>query len=137
MNDAPTPDQLLAAVAAFLRGEAAAGFEAAGQGALAYQSRVAANILAIVQRQLALAPAADAAELARLRGLLEVDGGDLRSLTQRLAVRLADGTLPVDAPGLADHLWCSTLAKLAVDQPGYSTVTRLATAKPDHSPREP
>ncbi len=44
------------------------------------------------QRQLTLAPKADAEELARLRALLQVDG-DLPTLNRELARRIGDGEL--------------------------------------------
>ena len=135
MQDAPGPEQLLRAVAAFLRDDAGPALGRAGEGALAYQARVAANMLDIVRRQILLAPAADADELARLRVLLGNtddgdDGGDLAALNRRLAERIAQGSLGADSPGLVDHLWRSTLAKLAVDQPGYDTYRRMTGADP-------
>ena len=76
-------------------------------------------------RQLANAPAGDAAELVRLRALLGADdSADLPTLNQRLAAAIASGTCAADHPGLAAHLWATTLAKLAVDQPGYDTYQR-------------
>lgn len=130
MQDSPQPEQLLAAVARFLRDEAGPALAGAGQGALAYQARVAANMLDTVRRQGLLAPAAEAAELARLQALLG-DGpgagsaGSGPALNQRLADSIAAGTLTLDSLGLAEHLWQTTLAKLAVDQPGYETYRRL------------
>ena len=123
MNDAPTPAQLLAAVAAFLRDEALPAL----QGATAYQARVAANMLDIARRQLELAPAQEADELDRLRSLLGTDG-DLAALNRLLCERIAAGSLTLTTPGLADHLWQTTLAKLAIDQPGYDTYRRLQPA---------
>jgi len=128
MNDAPTPAQLLAAVAAFLRDEALPAL----QGATAYQARVAANMLDIARRQLELAPALEAAELDRLRSLLGTDG-DLAALNRLLCERIAAGTVTLATPGLADHLWRTTLAKLAVDQPGYDTFRRLQPTPPEES----
>ena len=131
MHDLPTPDELLAAVSRFLRDEAgpALGRNAplADGAALAYQSRVAANMLDIVRRQVALSPATDAAEMARLQALLG-EPGDLATLNRRLTDRIADGSLNLATPGLADHLWRTTLDKLAVDQPGYSTYCRFSEA---------
>ncbi|MBL8350151.1 MAG: hypothetical protein JNL87_07525 [Burkholderiaceae bacterium] len=132
MHDLPTPDELLAAVSRFLRDEAGPALARAAPladgTALAYHSRVAANMLDIVRRQVALAPAADAAELRRLQALLG-EGGDLATLNRRLAERIADATLGPETPGLAEHLWHTTLDKLAVDQPGYSTYLRFAPAE--------
>ena len=135
MQDSPSPEQLLAAVARFLRDEAGPALAGAGQGALAYQARVAANMLDTVRRQGLLAPAADAAELARLQALLgsrdsDAGAGSLPALNQRLADSMAAGALTLDTPGLADHLWHTTLAKLAVDQPGYETYRRLTATDP-------
>ena len=37
-----------------------------------------------------------------------------------LAHRIATGELDLTTPGLSDHLWATTMAKLAVDQPTYA-----------------
>lgn len=131
MHDLPTPEQLLAAVARFLRDEAGPALGRHGEQALAYQARVAANMVDTVARQTALGPAADAVERRRLQVLLGLpadhpDAADLAALNRHLAARLADGALDSSHPGLADHLWATTLAKLAVDQPGYDTYQRHA-----------
>lgn len=137
MQDTPSPEQLLAAVARFLRDEAGPALAGAGQAALAYQARVAANMLDTVHRQALQAPAGDAAELARLQALLGSGGGapgadSLPALNRRLADSIAAGVLTLDSPGLADHLWQTTLAKLAVDQPGYATYQRMIAAAAIH-----
>ena len=130
MQDAPSPEQLLQAVARYLRDEAGPALARAGDAALAYQARVAANMLDIAGRQLAQAAAEQAAESARLQDLLG-EMGSLAGLNQRLAERIVGGELAVGQPGLAEHLWLTTLAKLAVDQPGYDTYRRLTAATPD------
>ena len=119
MQDRPDPDELLAAVAAFLREQAMPQLK----GQAAFHARVAANAVDIVRRQLRLAPDAEAAERERLRALLGADGS-LRELNQRLCRAIADGTLGLHTPGLLDHLWRVTLDKLAVDQPHYATYRR-------------
>ena len=130
MQDSPSPEQLLQAVARYLRDEAGPALARAGDGALAYQAKVAANMLDIAGRQIDHAPAEQAAELARLQALLG-EPGSLADLNQRLAQRITDGELPLSQPGLAEHLWLTTLAKLAVDQPGYDTYRRLTDAAPE------
>ena len=130
MQDAPSPEQLLQAVARYLRDEAGPALARAGDGALAYQAKVAANMLDIAGRQLAHAPAEQAAEVARLQALLG-ESGSLADLNRRLTERIVSGALAPDQPGLVDHLWLTTLAKLAVDQPGYDTYRRLTSAAPD------
>jgi len=131
MHDLPKPEQLLAAVARFLRDDAGPALARHGDNALAYQARVAANMVDTVARQTTLGPVTDAAEQRRLRALLGPQGlqdlpedADLETLNRRLASRIADGTLASQHPGLADHLWATTLAKLAVDQPAYDTYQR-------------
>ena len=130
MQDEPRPPEILAAVAAFLKG--AATRESGPH--IAFQLRVCANAVEICQRQLETAPAAEAAELARLRKLLDRDG-DLFSLNQELAARIREGAMDLAWPGLAEHLWDTTLAKLAVDQPNYSGY-RAALAE-RATPKEP
>lgn len=136
MQDLPNPEQLLAAVARFLRDEAGPALARHGDSALAYQARVAANMVDTVARQTTQALAADAAEVCRLQVLLGLPGeADLGVLNSRLASRIADGTISSDQPGLAEHLWATTLAKLAVDQPGYDTFVRhQPTATPAATP---
>ncbi len=97
-------------------------------GHAAYHARVAANALDIVRRQLQLAPAAEADELLRLRALLQRDGS-LAELNRLLCERIAAGEIGLHTPGLAGHLWQTTLDKLAVDQPGYDSYRR-EIAKP-------
>lgn len=124
MQDQPAPDDLLAAVAAFLREQASP--QLAGQAA--FHARVAANALDIVRRQLALAPPAEADEWRRLRTLLQADGS-LAELNAALCRRIADGAIDLQTPGLQAHLWRTTLDKLAVDQPGYETYRRMQSGQ--------
>ena len=125
MQDTPTPDQLLVAVAAFLREQAMPQL----QGQASFHARVAANALDIVRRQLALAPAAEAAEAQRLRELLQADGSQAE-LNALLCARIASGELGLHTPALVEHLWRVTLDKLAVDQPGYASYRRHAAPAP-------
>jgi hypothetical protein len=115
MQDQPHPEEILTRVANFLKGPAT---RESGPH-ISFQLRVAANAVEICQRQLTLAPKAEAEELARLRALLLTDG-DLPTLNRELAMRIRAGELTLETPGLAEHLWATTLAKLAVDQPTYS-----------------
>ncbi len=120
MHQRPDPQDLLAAVALFLREQALPQLPEHA----AYHARVAANMVDIVRRQLELAPAAEAAELQRLRALLRQDGS-LAELNALLCERIAHGRIGLDTPGLAEHLWRSTLDKLAVDQPAYESYRRV------------
>lgn len=115
MQDEPDPAELLAAVAAFLRDVVAA--EASAR--TAFQARVAAKAVDLVARQIAAQAETDDAERLRLVALLGRDG-PLESLNEALACAIAAGTMTLETAGLADHLRLTTLAKLAVDQPGYA-----------------
>ncbi|MEO8812391.1 MAG: DUF6285 domain-containing protein [Caulobacteraceae bacterium] len=124
MQDQPAPAEILAAVARFLKEDVAP----ATTGHTSFQVRVAANALEMVRRQLDLAPMAEAAEHARLVALLGTKG-DLLALNAELALRIAAGEMDLATPGLADHLWATTLAKLAVDQPTYAAYRAEAAGR--------
>jgi Domain of unknown function (DUF6285) len=124
MQDEPTPIELTKAVADFLRDEIAPMIS----GHNAYKLRVAINMLDLVTRQLTLEGGTDQEEAVRLRALLGIDGS-LIELNRALADRIASGEVDLTTPGLADHLWQTTLAKLAVDQPNYASYKREVERK--------
>jgi Domain of unknown function (DUF6285) len=119
MQDEPTPAELIKAVADFLRND----ITPAIGGHSAFKLRVAINALDLVTRQLALEQGSDAAEAARLTQLLGVQGS-LAELNCALAERIAKGEADLNTPGLAEHLWQTTMDKLAVDQPNYASYRR-------------
>lgn len=105
----PSAEQLLAAVRLFLK-------EAEGQltGRLAFHAKVAANSLAIVEREIAQDPdAAEAAALAPFGGALALCEG------------LRDGRLAPEDTALLKAIRQSALARLATDNPRYATYARL------------
>ncbi len=124
MQDEPTPEELTRAVADFLRNDIAPVIG----GHNAFKLRVAINALDLVTRQLRLEEASDAAEVARLQQLLGRDGS-LGDLNRALAERIAKGEADLQTPGLAEHLWQTTMDKLAVDQPNYGSYKRELGAK--------
>ena len=119
MQDEPTPEELIKAVANFLRNEIAPVIS----GHSAFKLRVSINALDLVMRQLAREEGSDAAESARLSQLLRMQGS-LGELNRALADRIAKGEVDLQTPGLADHLWQTTMDKLAVDQPNYGSYRR-------------
>ncbi|MDA9434249.1 DUF6285 domain-containing protein [Bradyrhizobium sp. CCBAU 51627] len=119
MQDEPTPIELTRAVGDFLRNDIAPLIS----GHQAFKLRVAINILDLVARQLTLEEASDAREVARLRALLGIDGSVV-DLNRVLAERIAKGEVDLATPGLAEHLWATTMDKLAVDQPNYGSYKR-------------
>ena len=119
MQDEPTPIELTKSVADFLRNDITPMIS----GHNAFKLRVAINILDLVTRQLTLESESDAAETARLAKLLDAEGS-LMDLNRALADKIASGAVDLATPGLKEHLWQTTLAKLAVDQPNYASYKR-------------
>jgi hypothetical protein len=119
MQDEPTPTELTKAVADFLREEIAPVIK----GHNAFKLRVAINALDLVTRQLALEQGSDTAETARLSQLLGREGS-LIDLNRVLADGIAKGEVDLRTPGLSQHLWQTTMDKLAVDQPNYASYRR-------------
>ena len=122
MQDTPTPEELIAAVTAFLRQTVMNELT----GHPRFLARVAANALDLVTRQMALEGPADAAELNRLHVLLQTEG-DLESLNAALCEAIEARRITLATPGLAEHLWATTLAKLSVDQPSYAAYRRAVS----------
>lgn len=119
MQDEPTPIELTKAVADFLRNDITPLIS----GHQAFKLRVAINILDLVTRQLTREEGSDANEVERLRALLGEDGS-VMELNRALAERIAKGEIDLATPGLAEHLWATTMDKLAVDQPNYASYKR-------------
>ncbi len=119
MQDEPAPEELIKAVADFLRNDIAPAMT----GHNAFKLRVSTNALDLVARQLRLEATGNAAEAARLSQLLRM-AGSLLELNRVLADRIANGEVDLQTPGLAEHLWQTTMDKLAVDQPNYASYRR-------------
>src|SRR5271166_1993378 len=103
MQDQPRPDEILAAIAAFLRDTVMAKTDPH----TAYQARVAANAVDLVRRQLELGVPGEDAELERLQTLLGHSGTlqginrtilvtGLRSRPPPVRLRDMDFSLPAD-----------------------------------------
>ena len=92
-------------------------------GSHRFQAARGANALEMMARQLTLEAASDRRgsgdALSETARALQ---GSLCELNPELSGRIAQGRSEPATPGLADHLWATTLAKLAVDQP---TLLRL------------
>ena len=115
MQDQPSVVELVGAVRDFLQNVAMPQLE----GRAAFHARVAANALGIVERELETAPEADARERKRLETILDRDG-TLEDLNRELCTRIRNHKIDLETPTLSDHLWETTLTKLAIDQPKYS-----------------
>jgi len=116
-HDQPDAPTLLEAVRAFLATEV----EPHTEGRLRYHLKVAANVLAIVERELELGEAQAVAHLDRLRRL--GFGGD-RELAQAIRAGKLDGRLGE----LQAELTQMVADKLAVARPGYGQSVSGASA---------
>src|SRR6478609_4045658 len=88
VHDRPTAAELVAAVREYLEQDVMPGTE----GRLAFHARVAANVLAMVERELDLGEAQDVDEHARLVALLGREG-TTRELTELLATEIRHGEM--------------------------------------------
>jgi Domain of unknown function (DUF6285) len=116
-QDRPTAAELLAAIADFLREEATPALDKA-EPRLGFQMRVAANALAILEREARLGPAADAREHARLARLLGRHGS-LADLTRELARLLRAGKRDERDAALMEHLEATVADKIAIANPKW------------------
>ena len=119
MYDEPSLDEIVTAVRRFLEEDAMPALE----GRVAFHARVAANVLGIVERELALGDRARGEARERLRALLGHEGDD-EVLERELCERIRSGEFDMTTPGLLGHLRATAMAKLAVDQPGYAGYRR-------------
>jgi hypothetical protein len=125
MYDDPTPQEILDAAAAFLRDEIIPVLPAYQ----AFKTRILANALDLVKRQIVPPDGIEASALTRLTSLLGMSG-TIEDLNKELASRLEHGNVALTDSALLGHLWTTTLDKLAVDQPNYASY-RASTSGAD------
>jgi len=113
--DMPRIDELTLGVRDLLREDVMA----ASEGRLQFLTRVAANALDIVLRELSIGPEHRRREHQRLRDLLGKDD-ELETLRWQLVTALRDATMPLNSPELAEHLRATVVNQIAIDQPRYS-----------------
>ncbi len=137
MQDRPTVNELLIAVQTFLEREIVPILN----GRLQFHTRVAANLLAIVRRELQLRPAQAAQEWYRLAALLskqhdtppatpEVVAQEIRQWTEELCewIRLAPIETLQSSEELWRHLELTTQEKLAVANPRLLESSEIKTS---------
>ncbi len=121
-QDRASAEELLGGVEAFLRKDVLPQLS----GASIYKCRVAANILSIVQRELALSESADSAELQGLKSLLGREGEGVDSATQiddlnaELCAKIRNGELDSQRTVVKGHLRNTLEDKLAIANPKYA-----------------
>ena len=127
MQDRPTAQELLAAVREFLEADVVAELE----GVKRFHARVAANVLAIVEREISSEEKTLLAEWERLVGLLGVAGtpparldelrASVRGLTETLVRRIREGEADREPFGrvVREHVRETVREKLRVANPRY------------------
>jgi hypothetical protein len=94
----------------------------------AFQARVAANAIDLVAREITFGEDVEREARQRLQALLNRDGS-LDELEADLSGRMRRGELDLQSPGLAEHLWKTTLDKMKIDQPTYASYRRALEAR--------
>lgn len=134
MQDRPSAAELLDAVRAFIEKDVITALD----GTAKFHARVAANVLAIVGRELAMAPAQLEAEWARLDTLLGAAprpadasalAGEVRARTEALCERIRRGDADAGAfrGATLAHVRATVVEKLAVANP------KLLVPPPPHA----
>lgn len=106
-HDLPTARELVEAVREWIERDLSGG-----RPANRFHARVAANVLAIVERELELGPAQARAHAARLEQLGVADDAEL-------AAAIRDGSLDARLDEVRELVWESVRDKLAVANPRY------------------
>ena len=107
-HDAPTAAELVEAVREFLEGDVMEATE----GRVRFHARVAARVLAMVERELAVGPEQAAAHAERLAALGVADDAELAAAIRR-------GDLDGRYPEVKDAVAAAVADKLAVAHPDY------------------
>lgn len=120
MQDPPNWQQLVTAVAQHLQAELIPAIHDPG---LRFRTRIAANLLAIVQRELQLAPSQARQQRQRLEQLLDEPGSSepLVLLNRRLQERVAAGQFDrgPERARLMQHLKASAMERLQIANPKF------------------
>lgn len=112
----PTSLDLLEAVAEFIENIIIPKLDSYS----AFHARVSVNALGIVRREIEFGGALNKEEHKRLSLLLNHEGG-LNELNALLCQRIRDAQINQADAGLIDHMKKTTMGKLSIDNPEYST----------------
>jgi Domain of unknown function (DUF6285) len=83
-----------------------------------FNAKISCNLLAMIERELRLGPAADAEEAGRLARLTG-SKGTLEALNRALAQAIREGRIAMDDPTLLEHLRRTTADALRINNPRW------------------
>lgn len=115
--DRPTKNELVIAVREFMEDKLLPELT----GHLNFNTRVAINVLKIIERELEQGETTAEETRTRLLQLLKNTGNTLsnRELNQALSKEISERKISYQDQALIDHLWQTTMKKMAVDNPRY------------------
>ena len=113
-QDRPNASELVAAVREFLERDVMTATE----GRVQFHTRVAVNVLNVVERELNLGPGLEPAERARAVALLGHDGA-AAALERELAAAIRAGALDDRLDDVRAHVRATVREKLLIANPGY------------------
>lgn len=119
MLDAPRAVEILEAVSRLMRETLIPALP----DDVVFQGRVAANAIDLAVRELRDGARVEDDARARLAALLAMDA-PLPELEAELSRRIREGRFALSNPALLAHLWETTMAKMAIDQPNYASYRR-------------
>ena len=123
MTRQPTKQSLVKAARKFLQQELK---PALTDSALQYKLRIAMNVLAIVERELAQEHVTEQKLTDGLRQLLSIDSDSTQDMTAELCERIRQGKFDNAEYALLQHLEQTALNRLAIDNPRYSSYRQLS-----------
>lgn len=122
--DRPTKTELIRATQEYLQQSIQPDNSQEPNSTSTFGTRIASNILKIVERELTLGEALNQQEHIRLQHFLDMQG-TLDKLNQSLTLAIREKRIAYDDPNVRQHLQQTTLGKLSVDNPKYSTYKKI------------
>ena len=116
MINPPSKEDLIVSIIEFLENDVIQELK----GQKRFHAHVAKNSLNIVLRQLKLEEVSSKKEKDRLSKILKTDK-TIKEMNKILCSKIDNNNIDIDNNELIDHLFKTTMEKLEIDQPNYSS----------------